>query len=135
MIGRLPLTALAFAVGIAVAGLTPGVPESLRKVIRLAYVPGAAQSARKAADSGQEARNEESNGEDKPAIVKLTDEQVANARIEVAAVEEGVLARRITVPGVIVPDANRIAHVAVKLSGTWRNYARTSETRLTGMTC
>jgi len=118
MIGRLPLTALTFAVGIAVASLTPGVPESLRKVIRLAHVPGAAQSARKAADSGQEARKEESNGEDKPAIVKLTDEQVANARIEVAPVEEGVLARRINVPGVIVPDANRIAHVAVKLSGT-----------------
>jgi membrane fusion protein, heavy metal efflux system len=118
MVGRLPLAAFAFTLGIAVAGLTPGAPEALRNIIRMAYSPGAALPALKAGAPGKEAGKEEADGEEKPTIVKLTDEQVANGRIEVAAVEEGVLARRVTVPGAIVPDANRIARVSVKLSGT-----------------
>jgi membrane fusion protein, heavy metal efflux system len=38
--------------------------------------------------------------------------------IELAAVQNGTLVRRIGVPGTIVPDADRIARVSVKLSAT-----------------
>jgi cobalt-zinc-cadmium efflux system membrane fusion protein len=111
MVGRLSLLALVFAVGIAVASLMPGVSQTLRKMVGLVLEPGSAQSQRQPCDDG--------NGrEEKPAIVKLTEEQVTEAHIDVASVEPGVLARRIIVPGAIIPDSNRIARVAVKLSGT-----------------
>ncbi len=51
-------------------------------------------------------------------LVKLTDGQVEAAGIAVAAVRDGILSRRLYVPGSIVPSGDRIARVAVKLVGT-----------------
>jgi cobalt-zinc-cadmium efflux system membrane fusion protein len=119
MIGRLSVVAFAFAIGLAVASLIPGIPPTLRKFVGLAIEPGTAQSQRKTADAGHEPRDENSKGvEERHALVKLTDEQVTEAHIDVTSVVAGVLARRIVVPGTIIPDADRIARVAVKLSGT-----------------
>ncbi|HZP70917.1 MAG TPA: efflux RND transporter periplasmic adaptor subunit [Pseudolabrys sp.] len=56
--------------------------------------------------------------EEKQGNLALTIEQIAAAGIEVQAAGEGILARRIIVPGSIVPNADRIARVSVKLSGT-----------------
>jgi membrane fusion protein, heavy metal efflux system len=50
--------------------------------------------------------------------IPFTKEQIDAASIEFATVQSGVIARRLTVPGAIVPHADRIAHVSVKLSGT-----------------
>jgi len=112
MAGRFWLLALVFVAGIAIASLMPGVPQTLRKITGLAPEPGASQSQR-------QPRDDTGNGhEEKPGIVKLTEEQITEAHIEVASVEPGVLARRIIVPGAVIPDADRIARVAVKLSGT-----------------
>src|SRR5262249_49902502 len=47
-----------------------------------------------------------------------TADQIAAAGIDVAAVGSGTLARRFVVPGTIIPHADRIARVSVKLSGT-----------------
>lgn len=119
MIGRLSVVALAFTIGIAVASLMPGIPPTLRKIVGLAIEPGTAQSQRKTTDAGHEPRDENSKDpEEKQAVVKLTEEQITEAHIDVTSVEAGVLARRIIVPGTIIPDADRIARVAVKLSGT-----------------
>jgi membrane fusion protein, heavy metal efflux system len=112
MAGRFWLLAVVFVAGIAIASLMPGVPQTLRKITGLALEPGAAQSQRQPRDDAGNGR------EEKPAIVKLTEEQITEAHIDVASVEPGVLARRIIVPGAIIPDSNRIARVAVKLSGT-----------------
>src|SRR6266700_1570602 len=49
-------------------------------------------------------------------LAKLSSGAIEAAGIEVAAVKSGTIARRIIVPGTIVPQADRIAHVAVKLS-------------------
>ena len=54
----------------------------------------------------------------KTVVVRLTDEQATEAHIDMAPVESGILARRIIVPGTIIPVADRIARVSVKLSGT-----------------
>jgi membrane fusion protein, heavy metal efflux system len=119
MIGRLCVVAFAFAIGIAVASLMPDIPATLRKIVGLAIEPGTAQSQRKTTDFGHEPRNENSrDAEQKQAVVKLTEEQITEAHIDVTSVEAGVLARRIIVPGTIIPAADRIARVAVKLSGT-----------------
>jgi cobalt-zinc-cadmium efflux system membrane fusion protein len=113
MAGRVPLIAIAFVLGMAVASLIPGVSPSLRKLVdfQTAGMPSSANAR-------QEPEKTNGKTEDKPAIVTLTDEQIANAHIEVAAAKSDVLSQRILVPGVIVPDANRVARVAVKLYGT-----------------
>src|SRR5262249_27794830 len=73
-------------------------------------------AVRSAVQVQEEARKLEAGAEQQ--IVKLTDQQIAAARIELVAVQGGTLARRLTVPGTILPDADRIAHVSAKLSGT-----------------
>jgi membrane fusion protein, heavy metal efflux system len=117
MIRRASLVIVAFAVGVGAASLLPGLAESVRKVIGLPAVRGAVQLGEEPAN-GAEARRPSSEAGAEQQIVKLTDEQIAAARIELVAVQGGPLARRLTVPGTILPDADRIAHVSVKLSGT-----------------
>ncbi|WP_244628517.1 efflux RND transporter periplasmic adaptor subunit [Tardiphaga robiniae] len=48
----------------------------------------------------------------------MSDEQIKLAQIDLAKVASGTIAKRLVVPGGIVPHADRIAHVSVKLSGT-----------------
>ena len=55
---------------------------------------------------------------DDDAVIKLSEAQITAAGIEIASVGEGVLVRRLFVPGAIVPSGDRIARVAVKLLGT-----------------
>ena len=119
MAWRLSLVLLGFVVGIAVMSLAPGVPQTVRKLAGLALEPGAALSDRKVTDADHPPRDEDGNAPDeKQAVVRLTDEQATEAHIDMASVEGGILARRIIVPGTIIPVADRIARVSVKLSGT-----------------
>lgn len=111
-VARLAFTGLGFAAGIAVAGLAPGVPETVRKFAGLAFAPGTADTAGQPRGEGSKA------SDDKQTVVNLTDEQLTEAHIDLAQVESGILAHRIIVPGTIIPVADRIARVAVKLSGT-----------------
>jgi membrane fusion protein, heavy metal efflux system len=114
-VARLAFVGLGFAAGIAVASLAPGVPQTVRKLAGLALGPGRVQSP----DTAAQPRDEGSKAlDDKQAIVSLTDEQLTEAHIDLAQVESGILAHRIIVPGTIIPVADRIARVAVKLSGT-----------------
>jgi membrane fusion protein, heavy metal efflux system len=117
MIGRVPLVVVALAVGIAGASLIPGLAQSVRKVVGLASGQGAAQ-VRADTTSGAEPSKPKSEPADEQQSVKLTDEQIAAAGIELLAARAGTLARRLIVPGIIVPHADRIARVSVKLSGT-----------------
>ena len=52
------------------------------------------------------------------AAVKLSAQQVAAGKFSVQDVRAGTIARRITVPGAIVPSGDHIARVAVRLLGT-----------------
>jgi membrane fusion protein, heavy metal efflux system len=114
-VARLAFVGLGFAAGIAVASLEPSVPQTVRKFAGLAFKPGTAQSP----GTAPQPRGEGGNApDDKQAVVSLTDEQLTEAHIDLAQVESGILAHRIIVPGTIVPVADRIARVAVKLSGT-----------------
>jgi cobalt-zinc-cadmium efflux system membrane fusion protein len=117
MIGRVSLVIVALAVGVAAASLMPGLAQSVRRAIGLASGPGVVQvraDTTNGAEQGKpklEPANEQKN-------VKLTEEQIAAAGIDLVAARGGTLARRLTVPGTIVPHADRIARVSVKLSGT-----------------
>ena len=112
---RLAFVSFGFVAGIAVASLELSVPQTVRKFAGLPFRPGTAQSP----DTAPQPRGESGNApDDKQAVVRLTDEQLTEAHIDLAQVESGILARRIIVPGTIIPVADRIARVAVKLSGT-----------------
>ena len=55
---------------------------------------------------------------DNDALVKLDDAQIDAGKFAVAEIGPGVLAKRIRVPGSIVPSGDHIARVAVRLLGT-----------------
>lgn len=106
MFGRLFLVPAALAAGFAAALLVtqwPGRPQT-------------AGGPLAAADAGGEAR--ESGGREGGGEVRLTPDEIAAAGIEVAAAQPGPIVRRIMVPGSIVPHADHIVHVSVKVSGT-----------------
>jgi membrane fusion protein, heavy metal efflux system len=117
VISRLTIGVLAAVCGITVASLVPEIPQAVRYALEL--VTGAEPvravetggGAEPKAGSGVEIGEERTN-------VRLTDEQVETSGIELSAVRSGTLVRRIVVPGTIVPDADRIARVSVKLSAT-----------------
>ncbi|KIZ44763.1 cation transporter [Rhodopseudomonas palustris] len=51
-------------------------------------------------------------------LLSMSDEQIKLAQIDLVDVGPAAIAKRLVVPGSVVPDADRIAHVSVKLSGT-----------------
>jgi cobalt-zinc-cadmium efflux system membrane fusion protein len=114
MIRRWSLLIVIFAVGVASASVWPGLSQSLRKALGFASAPGAAQVH---ADMPEQPRPHWEPGDERQQI-KLTEEQISAARIDLVAAQGGTLARRLTVPGTILPHADRIARVSVKLSGT-----------------
>jgi cobalt-zinc-cadmium efflux system membrane fusion protein len=93
-----------FAAGVASAVWAPGVP-ALRKALGVA----AEQRSQEAKVPPQAERQP---------VIRMDDERVALAKIEQAKVGPGSIAKRLLVPGTIAPDADRVAHVSVKLSGT-----------------
>src|SRR6266545_1685250 len=118
MIGRLSLLILALVAGVAVASLIPGFSQSVRKAVGLMSEPGATQSRGEGASRAEQRKPATEPTDEKQNIIKLTEEQIIAARIDLVAIQGGTLSRRLIVPGTIVPHADRIARVTVKLSGT-----------------
>jgi cobalt-zinc-cadmium efflux system membrane fusion protein len=109
MIGRLPLLAIGVAGGIALAGAVARLPQ----LLPTALSSGAAAQKEAVVDHDPGA----GSAEEKQGFVKLSAADIEAAGIELAAVQSGTIARRIIVPGTIRAPADRIAHVAVRLSG------------------
>jgi len=114
MVGRLSFLIVVFAIGVASASLLPGLSQSVRKTVGSVSGPGAAQLG---ADVAEQRRAGSESTEEKQKV-KLTDEQISAAHIDVVAAQRGTVATRVTVPGTVMPHADRIARVAVKLSAT-----------------
>jgi cobalt-zinc-cadmium efflux system membrane fusion protein len=81
----------------------PGVPAALRRTMG------------QASTEPQQRRPQEK--ERKP-VIRMDEERIALAKIEQAKAGPATMATRLSVPAVIAPDADRVAHVSVKLSGT-----------------
>jgi cobalt-zinc-cadmium efflux system membrane fusion protein len=110
MMGRLGVLAIGLAIGIALASALPGLPQFLRTFMAFSSEPPQHQESAAESSGAVGAKDE------KPNAVKLESDVIEAAGIELAQVESGAIAHRIVVPGTIVPHADRIAHVAVKLS-------------------
>src|SRR5262249_49122632 len=107
MIDRQAVLTVGVLVGLVLALSLSGSPQ----------LPGIAFSSGSSSQEAKAATGRDPGGEDQQGLVKLSAEAIEAAGIDVAAVQSGTIARRLIVPGTIVPQADRIAHVAVKLSG------------------
>jgi membrane fusion protein, heavy metal efflux system len=107
MASRSLIAAFAFLAGAVAVALTPAVSTMLQRAVGV--VPGKtlAQGDGKPRQS-----------EPKSFVIAMDDERIKLARIALATVDPGTIAKRLAVPGTIIPDADRVAHVSVKLSGT-----------------
>ncbi len=114
MMGRLPLLIGAMAAGFALASLFPEWPERLRTAIGFAFVSAPKEQEPTPA---QRKPGAEVN-DDQQAVVKLSEDEIKSAGIEAAAAQAGTVANHIIVPGTIVPHADHISHVSVRVSGT-----------------
>ena len=120
MVVRPVFIVIVAALGIAVGALAPEVMRvTLHGLSLQAQEPDSAKKgAEKHGDRGHAHRPGERHEEGPEGVIKISPERILAAQIELAPVGEGVLARRLTVPGVIMPDSNRIARVAAKVVGT-----------------
>jgi cobalt-zinc-cadmium efflux system membrane fusion protein len=112
--GYASVFAVAMAMGIAVSGLMPEVIEAVRGTFGF----GARTGGPAAAEEAEHPKPAAASGAEEPAVVNLTDAQIEAVGIALAPVQDGTLITRITVPGTIVPHADRIARVSVRLFGT-----------------
>jgi cobalt-zinc-cadmium efflux system membrane fusion protein len=108
MIGRLIFLAIGLVGGIAIAGVMARWPQLLP-----AAFSGPAAQEEAAADRKPGA----GSADEQQGLVKLSAEDIEAAGIELAAVQSATIARRIITPSTIRAPADRIARVAVRLSG------------------
>src|SRR5215213_9059472 len=85
IIVRLSLFIVVLAIGIAAASLIPGLSQSVRSIA------GFGSGTRLAADPGQAKPTGESP-EEKDGVIKLTEDQISTAGIELATVQARTLA-------------------------------------------
>jgi membrane fusion protein, heavy metal efflux system len=117
MIGRLSPLVVALVAGIAIASFIPGLSQQLRMAVGYGPGPGAAP-AKGQEPATSERKSSADSKDEQQGIVKLTEDEIEAASIELAMAQGGTIAHRIIVPGTVIPHADRIARVAVKLSGT-----------------
>jgi membrane fusion protein, heavy metal efflux system len=114
MIGRLSVLIGALAAGIALASFFPQWPERIRTAVGLS----SAGAPRAQESSSAEPTKSSVEAGDPQSLVKLDDDEIKSAGIESATAQACTIAHRIVVPGTVIPHADRIAHVDVKVSGT-----------------
>jgi cobalt-zinc-cadmium efflux system membrane fusion protein len=115
MIGRLSVLVGALAAGFVLASFFPQWPERIRTAV--GFSAATAPRAQESASTEPAKSSVEAKG-DQQSIVKLDDDEIKSAAIESATAQAGTIAHRIVVPGTVIPHADRIARVAVKVSGT-----------------
>ena len=120
MSGRLPVLIVALVTAALLAGiaLASFIPSLSQRVLAIAaFSTRDVPAAPKSAEPSERKATVDAAGDQQGAI-RLSESEIEAAGIELAVAEGGAIAHRIVVPGTIVPHADRIAHVAVKLSGT-----------------
>ncbi len=117
---RILILVAGIALGAVATTAGVGGPEGTRAQLAswpgLAWLAPSGTADHVAAEHDDHARHHHDDDDD--ATIKLSEAQITAAGIKTAPVGEGALVRRLTVPGAIVPSADRVARVAVKLLGT-----------------
>lgn len=106
MANRPIIIVIAFVAGAAIVALAPGLSTGVQRVLGIGSQTRPATAAKPAAP------------EPSARSLTMNEERIELAQIEQRSVGPATVAKRLAVPGTIVPDAARVAHVSVKLSGT-----------------
>ena len=106
MANRSIIIVVAFVAGAAIFALAPGLSNTIQRAV------GIGAPARTTAAS------KPTTPEPLTGLLPMSEEQIKLAKIELAEVGPATIAKRLVVPGSIIPNADLIAHVSVKLSGT-----------------
>jgi cobalt-zinc-cadmium efflux system membrane fusion protein len=106
MANRSTIIVVAFVAGAAIFALAPGLSTTVQRAVGIA-------APAKSTASSKPTTSQPASG-----LLPMSDEQIKLAQIELADVSPATIAKRLVVPGSIVPNADLIAHVSVKLSGT-----------------
>jgi len=112
------------ATGVALGGLVSQMSPTARTVLPSKGVPEIANKASATAGpspaKGALGLPESQGAADKApeGLINMPPEQIAAQEIEVAPVEKGVLARRLTVPGTITLNMDMVARVPARVVGT-----------------
>jgi cobalt-zinc-cadmium efflux system membrane fusion protein len=113
---RIWILLVGIACGALLTSFAPGLIQGVRTYA--ASIPGMAWLLAEQAEANTEPHAEGHEQHDKEGMLDLSDQQIAEAGIEVAPAKAGAVSRRRFVPGTIVPAADHIARVAVRLLGT-----------------
>jgi membrane fusion protein, heavy metal efflux system len=113
---RIWLVIAGMACGVLLAAVAPGLVGNIRA--QLAALPGMTWLNAEAVEPSAEPHGEGHAHHNEEGAIKLNDQQIAAAGIEVEQAKAGVLSRRRSVPGLVTPSGDRIARVAVRLLGT-----------------
>jgi len=108
-------------VGLGGAVLVPGAPATLRSSLGLApavEVAAPVRAAEPADGKGHAHGPGEERGDEAPeGAVRMTEEQIAGAKIEVAQAGPGTIARRVSLPGTVAASADRLARIPARVAG------------------
>jgi membrane fusion protein, heavy metal efflux system len=116
--------AATLAIGIAVGGVVSHVSPAVRTVLAATGLAGHETPQVRQEPAGPSPANEtpkspgKSEEERAEGVITMAAERIEAAEIGVAPVGRGSLARKLTVPGTITPDADRVARVPAKVVGT-----------------
>ena len=113
---RIWLVAAGIACGVLV--MSVGSTQLADMRAQIATLPGMAWLKAEAAQVHTATDAERHADHDDEGAIKLSDQQIAAAGIDVGKAQPGVLSRRRSVPGLVTPSGDRIARVAVRLLGT-----------------
>lgn len=106
MMSRSTIVVLAFLAGAAIFAFAPGLSTTVQRAVGMGPQTKVAISSRLSAP------------EPISGLLLMSDDQIKLAQIDLVDAGPAAIAKRLVVPGSVVPDADRIAHVSVKLSGT-----------------
>jgi cobalt-zinc-cadmium efflux system membrane fusion protein len=109
--------------GLVAGAVAPGLSVSLGDLARRAGLvspasPAGGHASEKGHGHGHGHSHSEGEKDGPEGHVSMSDEQIATAKIAVEVVGPGSLAHRITVPGTVTPDSDRVARIAGKVVGT-----------------
>src|SRR5258705_1946458 len=105
MTSRSTIIVLSFAAGAAIFAFAPGLSTTVQRAVGIGT-------------STKTAISKLAAPEPVSGLLPMSEEQIKLAQIELANVGPAKIAKRLVVPGSVIPNADLIAHVSVKLSGT-----------------
>ncbi|MGR4928159.1 efflux RND transporter periplasmic adaptor subunit [Bradyrhizobium sp. CAR08] len=106
MANKPTIIVIAFLAGAAIFALAPGLSTGVQRTLGIGSQTRPAVAAKPTAP------------EPSARSLTMNEERIELAQIEQRSVGVATVAKRLAVPGTIVPDAARVAHISVKLSGT-----------------